>query len=93
MVGPATIALVHADHVHTSSQALGGNPHSVTGVAGAFETMHHEQRESCASVGLPMAMTKNRHAGFDLNQPFLGSRKVESSLEEETGERLPVTTP
>lgn len=75
-VRPATIALVHADDVHTRGHAFRGDAQHVGRFARTLEAVHNNHGESIFAVWLPVAMAQHFDAGLDFDQtPFAGRRR------------------
>ena len=68
---PATVALIHAHDIHSCSQALRRDADGIAGIAGTFQTVNDDSCQGLRTIGLPMAMAKDLHAGLDFDEPFL----------------------
>src|SRR5689334_8495025 len=89
--GAATIALIHADHIHADGQSFVGNPDRVTGVTGAFEPVHDDDRKRILPLALPVAMAEEPYSGLDFNETFFRSGQRDLAMQKETGEGLHMT--
>lgn len=88
VIGAAAVSLIHPDHVHSCGHSLGSNSRHVGGVAGAFETVDNQHRETVLPVGLPVAVTEHLDARFHSNKLCLGRRNLDGAGKKEAAQRL-----
>ena len=89
MVHAATIALIHAHHVHARGQTVPRDSQHVLRFARSLQPVHHDQRQR-SPVLLPVTVAQQRNAGFHFDQTLLSSRWVDSARQKEGSESLHV---